>query len=246
MTNNNYANWKIATVFLCIASFTSSAFCAKRPYEVIAQKVIDATYAIEAPEDAQKVLNALADIDQKEAISAIVKLASFFSQGSGAFYSFGPFTMEFDDELKARTTLGTILGLDQQVYLLSAAMLDERYKDYWKDLTHLKSLQGQSLLLHMVGFCISPEIIAQLIPIYKTADRLDTRSNEGFNALSLAVINLLLRESSCRKQLVLDLIHGGASLDGPINYQNTATIKSYLEMLEILDPADVASAAGAA
>jgi len=227
MTNNSCTNWKIATVFLCIASFTSSAW----PYLIPVQKVIDATYAIETPEDAQKVLSALAPIDTKEAISAIVKLASFFSQGSGAFYSFGLFTMEFDNELKARTTL----GLEKQVYLLSAAMLDERYKDYRKSLAHLETLQKQSLLLHIIALYRLPEIMAQLIPIYYEADRLNTRSDEGFNALSFAAVNALTREYRSdfpyRKQIVLALVNGGASLDGPINYQSTESIKNYLEML---------------
>jgi len=236
MKNNGYVNWKIATVFLCIVSFTSSASCRKRPLLTIAQKAINATYAIETPEDAQKVLGALACIDAQEAITAIVKLAPFFSQGSDAFISHSLFIMEFNRELNGVISEGAAPSLEQQMYLLSAAMLDERYKNYRTLLTHLETSRRESLLLYVVFYAL-PEMVIQLTPIYHEADRLNTRSDEGFNALSIAVANALTGKSSLdrlhSKQIVFGLINEGASPDGPINYQSTENLKDRLAILNL-------------
>jgi len=252
MKNNGYTNWKQLTVFLCLASFTPSASCTDPIYLPTIQSAITKAYAIQNLKDARKVLEVLTDdmSSVQEELGAIVTLTSSFDPSFWPFRLDGIFVMEFMGELDKQPRKLTVL---QQAYLLSAAMLNKRYKTYRKNIAALETKDKINVLMYMAASA-QANIVARLIPIYNSIGELDARSNEGFSALSVAIDAALKTQSASSysryKQIISNLLDKGASRSGIISYQDRTSIKSSLLSLgfvpRVVPVAPVVVAAAAA
>jgi len=232
MTNNRYSNWKIATVFLCIASFTSSVFCGENASEQEIRGIITNAYKIETIQDAQDILETLSDANEEVAIEIILRLSPSLNSRTSLIENYDTFTSLFLFKLNQ---CPKHLTLDQQMYLLCAVMLDEHYQSYHQIIAGLETQSKINVLMYMASYAQS-KIVEKLIPIYHEIGKLDARSNKGFNALSSAIYGALSPENdhvvSHYKEVVTLLTTGGASLNGSICYRNGMLIEVALQILE--------------
>jgi len=213
MSNNGYAIWKPLTVFLCIVSFTSSVFCGRSAYLPVIQEAFEQTRAIEEPLDAFNVLDTLSSLDEKTAITVITQFCSSFSENS---VNFKPDKM-LQEDLATLNHYERSPHEDQQAKLLTATLIDPRYKEYRQTLALLETHDKYTPLMHAIDSW-SHEQTRQMAPLYQKINKLNARSVDGLSPLSLTIKNALSAENTSSYdeciQTITTLLANGASTDG--------------------------------